>query len=75
MAEIVIGRTLDESTDSVSSFEKHILVPEEYDHLALSYTSGKLTGVVYKTGGAGGTTVATLTLAYTAGKLSSIART
>lgn len=36
----------------------------EHDYIALSYTGANLTGVVYKTGGSGGTTVATLTLAY-----------
>lgn len=36
----------------------------EYDYIALSYTTGNLTGVVYKSGGAGGVTVATLVLAY-----------
>ena len=36
----------------------------DHDYIALSYTSSNLTGVVYKTGGSGGTTVATLTLAY-----------
>jgi hypothetical protein len=36
----------------------------EHDYIALSYTGTNLTGVVYKTGGSGGTTVATLTLAY-----------
>ena len=35
-----------------------------HDYIALSYTGENLTGVVYKDGGAGGTTVATLTLAY-----------
>jgi len=35
-----------------------------FDYVSLSYTSGNLTGVVYKTGGSGGTTVATLTLGY-----------
>ena len=75
MAVITIGRTLDKDFDSVLSFEKHILVPEEYDYIDLSYTSGKLTQVVYKQGGSGGTTVATLALGYTAGKLSSITRT
>ncbi|NBS70691.1 hypothetical protein EBT31_17525 [bacterium] len=35
-----------------------------HDYASLSYTGSNLTGVVYKTGGAGGTTVATLTLAY-----------
>ncbi len=35
-----------------------------HDYIALSYTGSNLTGVVYKDGGAGGTTVATLTLVY-----------
>jgi hypothetical protein len=35
-----------------------------YDYLSMSYTGSNLTGVVYKKGGSGGTTVATLTLAY-----------
>lgn len=36
----------------------------EHDYIDLSYTGANLTGVVYKSGGSGGTTVATLTLAY-----------
>jgi hypothetical protein len=40
------------------------LVPEAYDYISLSYTGANLTGVVYKSGGSGGTTVATLTLGY-----------
>lgn len=40
------------------------LIPYAYDYISLSYTSANLTGVVYKTGGSGGTTVAILTLAY-----------
>jgi len=36
----------------------------EHDYISLSYTGTNMTGVVYKTGGSGGTTVATLTLAY-----------
>ena len=36
----------------------------QHDHISLTYTGSNLTGVVYKTGGSGGTTVATLTLAY-----------
>ena len=35
-----------------------------HDYIDLSYTGANLTGVVYKDGGSGGTTVATLTLAY-----------
>jgi hypothetical protein len=52
------------------------LVPESYDYILLSYTGTDLTGVVYKTGGALGTTVATLTLTYTAGgDLETVTRT
>ena len=45
------------------------LVPEAYDYIALTYVSagngvGEVETVVYKTGGSGGTTVATLTLTY-----------
>lgn len=35
-----------------------------HDYISMSYTGSNLTGVVYKTGGSSGTTVATLTLAY-----------
>ena len=35
-----------------------------HDYIDLSYTGANLTSVVYKDGGSGGTTVATLTLAY-----------
>ena len=35
-----------------------------HNYIALSYTGSNLTGVVYKTGGSGGTTVATLVLGY-----------
>lgn len=41
------------------------LVSENFNYISLSYdSSDNLTGVVYKTGGSGGTTVATLTLTY-----------
>ena len=35
-----------------------------HDYIDLSYTGSNLTSVAYKDGGSGGTTVATLTLAY-----------
>jgi hypothetical protein len=52
------------------------LVPEQYDHITLSYNVGNyLVGVVYRTGGAGGTVVATLVLTYDgANNLISVAR-
>lgn len=40
------------------------LVTASYDYISLSYTSSNLTGVIFKTGGSTGTTVATLTLDY-----------
>lgn len=36
----------------------------EYDYVSYAYTGSNLTGAVFKTGGAAGTTVATLTLTY-----------
>lgn len=46
----------------------------EYDYISMGYTGADLTTVVYKSGGSGGTTVATLTLAYTAGVLQSVTK-
>lgn len=51
------------------------LIPDAYDYISLSYTGDNLTGVVFKTGGSGGTVVATLTLAYTGSVLDSVTRT
>jgi hypothetical protein len=46
-----------------------------HDYLALSYTGSNLTGVVYKTAGSSGTTVATLTLGYDgSGNLTSVTK-
>jgi len=46
-----------------------------HDYRSFGYTSGNLTSITYKTGGAGGTTVATLTLAYDgSGNLTSITK-
>jgi len=44
------------------------------NYISLGYTSGNLTSVVYKTGGSGGTTVATLTLAYSGSDLISVTK-
>ena len=51
------------------------LVPATYDYISLSYTGDNLTTVVFKTGGSGGTTVSTLTLAYTGSVLDSVTQT
>lgn len=56
------------------------LVPEEFDYIQLTYVTagngaGEIETVVYKDGGSGGTTVATLTLAYdSSDRLSSVTR-
>lgn len=57
------------------------LVTASYDYIALTYVAegngiGEIGTVVYKTGGSGGTTVATLTLAYNvSNEISSITKT
>jgi hypothetical protein len=51
------------------------LVPSSYDHITLGYTGDDLTSVIYRQGGAAGTVVATLTLGYTDGILTTVART
>lgn len=51
------------------------LTPTAFDYVALSYTGTNLTGVVFKTGGSGGTTIATLVLAYTGSRLDTVTKT
>jgi hypothetical protein len=47
-----------------------------HDYISLGYTNGNTTSVTYKSGGASGTTVATLALAYDGGgNLTSVTRT
>lgn len=58
---------------AVSPRESGLDIPT-YDYISLSYTGDNLTSVVFKTGGSGGTTVATLTLAYTGARLDSVTK-
>lgn len=51
------------------------LTPSKYDYISLAYTGSNLTTVLFKTGGSGGTTVSTLTLAYSGSTLQSVTRT
>lgn len=46
----------------------------EHDYIDLTYSGATLTGVVYKTGGSGGATVATLALTYSGTNLTSVAK-
>lgn len=73
MAKILIGRVLDGDTDSVQALAA--LVPEKHDTVQLGYTGTNLTSVVFRVGGASGTIVATLALAYTGDRLDSVVRT
>ncbi len=51
------------------------LVPAAFDYIALTYSGSNLTVATYKTGGSGGSTVATLTMAYTGSQLDSVTKT
>jgi hypothetical protein len=46
----------------------------EHDYIALSYSGSTLTGVQYKASGVAGTTVASLTLAYSGSTLLSVTK-
>ena len=92
MAKILIGRTLDQSTDSVTVKQGdpgsvgwpvkdlNKLVPAEYDYIHLTYAAAPneddVTQVVYRTGGASGTIVATLAITYNSDRnIESVTRT
>lgn len=64
-----------DSTYSIAVSAFNSLVPASYNYISLSYTGDNLTGVVYKTGGSGGTTIATLTLAYSGSTLTTVTKT
>lgn len=49
-------------TSTVSNLGK--LITETYDYISITPDTSRPTSVVYKTGGSGGATVATLTIAY-----------
>lgn len=92
MARITIGRKLDQATDSVTVAQGdpgtissawpvadvHKLVPEQFDHITLTYVGSTdyIQTATYRTGGAGGTVVATLTIGYDGSfRITSVART
>jgi hypothetical protein len=55
--------------------EQATLVPFAYDYVFYGYTGDDITTIIYKQGGLGGLTVATLTIVYTNGNPISITRT
>ena len=63
---------------SVSTKEQNVLVPFVFDAISANFSGGTSDVYTYKTGGTGGTTVATVTLTYTDSSkavLSSVVRT
>lgn len=58
----------------VKTSKLNSLVTEPYDYISLGYTGTNLTTVTYKINGSSGTTVATLTLAYTGSVLDSVTK-
>lgn len=50
------------------------LVPDRFDHVALTYTGDNVTGVVYRLGGPSGTVVSTLVLGYDNDNLTTVSR-
>lgn len=68
------GSTWERESNSKTTKEQNQLVPFAHDFIDLNYTGADLTSVVFKTGGSGGTTVATLTLAYASGQLDTVTR-
>lgn len=70
------GKLLVKDDDVITELQTlNSLVPSKYDYISLGYTGTNLTTVVFKTGGSGGTTVSTLTLAYTGSRLDSVTKT
>ena len=75
--------TLSAQASNIALLEARLpgsLVPETHDYIATTYVAagngiGEIETVTYKTGGAGGSTVATLTLTYDgSNRLSSVTR-
>lgn len=59
-----MSTTVISNTSATGEFTNAGLDIPDHDYIGMSYTGSNLTGVVYKTGGSSGTTVATLTLTY-----------
>ena len=58
-----------------SLIRSNVLVPSNYDYISLEYTGSNLTTAIFKTGGSGGSTVATLVLGYSGSTLTSVTKT
>ena len=67
----VLKKSFDSDANAIRTIVSSSLVPETYDSIELSYTGDDLTEVVYKQGGS---TIATLNLTYSGGKLETVTR-
>jgi len=63
------------SATGLKVFNYNSLVTEAYDYVKLNWVGADVASVDFKTGGALGATVATLTLGYVGGKLDSVTKT
>lgn len=62
--ENAAGTIINPATEETSQSIAGLNIPK-YDYVAFTYNSATQTTIVFKTGGSGGTTVATLVLVYT----------
>lgn len=67
----VLRASFDDNLEALKSIDMSALIPAAYDYMSLTYVAsgngaGEVETVTYKSGGASGTTVATLTLTYDA---------
>jgi hypothetical protein len=68
-------RIIDNSDGTYSLTALSGLTIPPHDYVELGYTGDNLTSVVYKLGGSGGSTVATLALTYSGSNLTSVTKT
>jgi len=68
------GTNVQPIADATGAFLTAGLNIPSHDYISLSYTGDNVTTIVYKTGGSGGTVVATLTLAYSGSNVTSITK-
>lgn len=70
-ADNTLRGAFDDNAQAFRMIGVNTLIPSEYDEMELSYTGDDLTTIVYKMNTA---VIATLTLSYTSGKLTSIVK-
>lgn len=74
-APVSLATAAKQDTTNAQLAALNSLVPTAFDYIGLGYTGEDLTTVLFKAGGASGTLVSTLTLAYSSGKLASVTKT